>query len=287
MSSVTMQDDTIILRANVQDFLILTSAGLSFIKSMLSIGTYSYWQILLALMELACTGIALTIYIMNDFVVYNDSSAYGDDKLLFLLAFASSCSAEVMDVIFTFQTVRIYKKLKRDVSHQKMTHEDLEQIKKIAQCRYLRGLLMGAVLMAIVPIIAFWKANFEVDYFAPFGFSPQNGKFLLIAMILGCIVQAIILVVAVLTIWDETVMGIAIGACGLFLQILAIPAAVLVYIVMARVEEGPEAGSLTYLLMISTLQGIEGHGETSRYLTWIEGENGWLPFQLEREQECE
>ena len=51
--------------------------------------------------------------------------------------------------------------------------------------------------------------------------------------------------------------------------LLAIPAYLLIYIALARVEEGPEAGSLCYLMLINAFQMVEMSGENMRLFFWI------------------
>jgi hypothetical protein len=51
------------------------------------------------------------------------------------------------------------------------------------------------------------------------------------------------------------------------------------------VEEGREAGSLTYLLMINAFQGVEMIAETSRLTAWIIASNPELASALAGAQE--
>lgn len=84
--------DEVVIRMNVTDILVLTSAGLSIIKSLLSVGTYSYFHVLLSLIELTCTVLALAIFVNEDFLgVDGTVPEFGsDDIYIFLLAFVSS-----------------------------------------------------------------------------------------------------------------------------------------------------------------------------------------------------
>lgn len=196
MSSVSTVGGEIIFQAGVQDVLILISAGLSFIKSLFSVGTYSCWHVIMALMELACSAIALTLFVMYDYMPNNGStSAYADSRHIFLLAFSYTCALEIQDVILTFQTVRVYRKMKNAVN--RTDDADFKQTKKSARAFYIVVLFQGLLMMAILPIIAFYKADWETDYFAPSGFSQKNGQYLLISMILLVAAQVFLLLATI------------------------------------------------------------------------------------------
>ena len=267
---VAASETTIEVKANIQDILILTSAGLSFIKSVIAVGTYSYWHILLALIELACSALALSLFVIGNFTENDNLSSYAvDDKLLFLLAFSSSCIMEVHDVIFTYQTVRTYRKLQENVKQNTMTYRDLQETKKKAKRSYMIWLLIGGLSAAILPIITFWKSGWETKYFSPSGFSPENGQLLLISTILTISAQAGLSIGLLCTICNAEVMlgcKCFCDALGLF---VTIPGAVLLYIVTAKAEEGPESGSLTFFLLITAFQAIEMKAELARFVVIV------------------
>ena len=81
---------------------------------------------------------------------------------LYLLTFVSGIIIEWMDVLFTYQTVRTYKRMKATRSRRV-----IEVKKKEASGVYKCSLLIALITSAIVPLIAFAKANCETDYFAP------------------------------------------------------------------------------------------------------------------------
>lgn len=282
-ASVSTNGDEVVVKANIQDALILASAGLSVVKSLLSIGTYSCWHVLFSLMELVCSGLALALFVTQDYLNADGSMVYGDDGLIFLLAFSSSCICEVIDVVVTFCTVRSYKKFKEDVYDGIETYQIMKQIKRVAKRQYIFGLVFALVLGAIVPIVAFSKADWQTQYFAPSDFSPENGKFLLIAMSISIAGQGLLAFAVLCTMCDATTMIVAMICCNIFVSLLTLPASVLLYIVLARVERGQEAGSLTYLIMINVFQAVEMAGEISRLIEWVKAENKMFPFQQETE----
>lgn len=271
------------MKASIQDALILTSAGLSVLKSLLSIGTYSCWNILLSLLELVCSGLALALFITQEYG--QGEGMYGDDAILFLLSFVSSCICEVIDVIITFCTVRTYKKFKDDVYSGNETYQVMSKIKSVAKRQYILGLIFAALFSAVVPLIAFSKADWQTQYFAPSDFSPQNGQFLLIAMIISITGQGLISFGVVCTMCDPSTMVAAMLCCNPFVSLMTIPASVLIFIVLARVERGQESGSLTYLVMINVFQAVEMSGEISRLIEWVKAENQMLDFQESDEDE--
>lgn len=285
-TSVSTNGDEVVVTANVQDALILTSAGLSVLKSLLSIGTYSCWHVLFSLLELVRSVLALALFIIREYSnVEEDGGMYGNDALIFLLSFVSSCICEVIDVIVTFCTVRTYKKFKDDVYSGSETVQVMKKIKEVAKRQYILGLVVTLLFVAVIPIIAFSKADWKTEYFAPSEFSPQNGQFLLIAMIITITGQGLITFAVVCTMCDATNMIAAMMCCNLFVSILTIPASVLVYIVLARVERGQESGSLSYLLMINVFQAVEMSAEISRLIEWVKAENKMFEFQQTDEEE--
>lgn len=272
MVSATFTDEAdVVLQATVQDILIVTSAGISFIKSILSVGTYTYMHVLLAVLELACTAFALALFVLNDLLGEDGKPPpFGDDLYIFLLAFCSACIAEIMDVAFTFQTVHTYKKISQIVSEGKLPYDALLRLKKQAKCFYLGMLSFGLISYSLIPIIAFWRAGWVVAYFAPSPFSSQNSMYLLVSNILLTAGQLFTAAGVTLTVCSEIGMAVIFLCCQCFNSLLlAIPAYVLIYVVLARVEEGPEAGSLCYLMLINAFQMVEMSGENMRLFFWI------------------
>jgi hypothetical protein len=270
------------LQANLQDFLILASAGLSCLKSMISVGTYSCWHVVMVLIELFCSGIALTLFVMYD-SMQNDGSTSADDRHIFLLAFSYTFCLEIQDVIVTYKTVRVYNRIETFVYEKRMDYAELRRGKKLAMKGYLMVLLPSLLIMAVLPIIAFYKANWETSYFAPSGFSQQNGTFLLIAMLLFVVAQGLLL----LAIFFENDIGWEVrikpgnGRMSLALTdkkpvyryMIMVLGAVFLWIVWFRIEPGEEAGSLAYLLMINSFQSAEMNAETARLCLWRALEN--------------
>jgi uncharacterized membrane protein YraQ (UPF0718 family) len=112
-------------------------------------------------------------------------------------------------------------------------------------------------MVSICPLVTFSHAGWVVDYFAPSDFSPMIGKYLLVSMILSVLAQGFMALVVILNMCNEQSMFQSLIQNSRYSYILTTPGSVLIYIVLARVEEGREAGSLTFLLMINAFQGVE------------------------------
>jgi len=268
-------DTEIVIHVTVSDILILSSAALSILKSLLAFEAYSPFHVLLALIELACTALAFSIFILDEFLDEDGiAPTFGsDDIYIFLLAYASSCIVEVIDVFFTYNTVRAYRSVYKE-------NDDalVRRGRKMAKCFYTCGLLIATISAGITPMISFGKSGWNMAYFSPSPFSPQNSKFLLIYLIMmlsGQIIQSVAVVAHVCCSQSfECLKG-----TNLFIQLIWCPAYSLIYVVLARVT-GEEAGSLTYFLMLSVFQGIEMGGEYTRMNFWVEAKEKSLSEML-------
>eukprot|EP00956_Cyclotella_meneghiniana_P013886 scaffold20357_cov39-Cyclotella_meneghiniana.AAC.3 len=187
-------DTEIVIHVTVSDILILSSAALSILKSLLAFEAYSPFHVLLALIELACTALAFSIFILDEFLDEDGiAPTFGsDDIYIFLLAYASSCIVEVIDVFFTYNTVRAYRSVYKE-------NDDalVRRGRKMAKCFYTCGLLIATISAGITPMISFGKSGWNMAYFSPSPFSPQNSKFLLIYLIMmlsGQIIQSVAVV---------------------------------------------------------------------------------------------
>jgi hypothetical protein len=210
----------------ITDILILASAVLSIIKSLLAIGTYSNWHVLLAVIEFVCTALAFSIFILDDFVGVDGTVPFGSDDLsIFLLAFVSSCIIEVIDVFFTYNTVRAYRSV-----HKENDYDRMRQRRKNVKSNYTFCFIFTSTFVGITPLVSFGKSGWNKEYFSPSPFSPQNSKFLLICLIM--MLSALIIYAFA-----------AIKGTSACVGLIIVPASILVYVVLARVT-GAEAGSL-------------------------------------------
>jgi len=263
------QDDVLITvsTSDAQNILIVVSAGLSFVKSLMAVGTYSYFHLVFSFLELACTGLAFSIFVLVDYQGEHKDDLYGDDVTLYLLSFASGIIVEWLDVLVTYQTVRTYKRLK-DIKPRSVMEETKKKASSTYKCLFVLTLILGA----IVPLIAFSKANWEPAYFGPADFSSKNRKLLLISIIITIVCQGIWAIFATLNATNPKGFIQVSDTLGKVLQLPLLPASVLILVVLANVS-GREAGGLAYFSLINVIQGVESVCEIGRHQTWFQLEH--------------
>ena len=274
-TGVSTEGGGTVITTDIQDILIILSAAISFIKSILSVGIYSYWHVPFAIAEVVLSAFAFAIFVTDDIDdthIEGTGEEYGNSMLLYNLTFISAVMAEVLDVIVTYHTVHTFKKIKSNLSDNADDRAEFKAMKKQAKCQYICNYIMASVLSSIVPLIAFSKANWEIDYFGPFPFSPANGKLLFVATIMFMTYNGLYLMFSVFSLCNEYMMCSTMCACAcLNFFIVSPPAGVLIYIVLFKVE-GAEAGGLTYLTMITAFQCCELAAEGGRFMRWVQYE---------------
>mmetsp|Transcript_3520 Transcript_3520/g.4668 ORF Transcript_3520/g.4668 Transcript_3520/m.4668 type:complete len:310 (+) Transcript_3520:230-1159(+) len=258
-----------ITTASSQDILIIVSAVLSFSKSLLAIGTYSYFHVAFSLLGMACTVLAFIIFISEDYdadFLDQVEAGYGDDVKLYLLSFCGAIVIEWVAVITTYQTVVTYKRIK---AQPETYGDDRDDFERGATAIYVKTLLIGLALSGIVPLIAFGKAGWETDYFGPVDFGEDNAKLVMCALILWLITQGLMAIAMTVTAFSPSGLMVAVfvSSCVGLAPILASGA--IMYTVLTRVD-GKEAGGLCYLLMINVVQSIEFSAEFARHVHWLQ-----------------
>ena len=255
-------------RRNWQDHLVIVSAVLSFIKSIMAFGTYSYWHVLFALLELLCTGIALSLFIGNDFHEDADNPEYSDDTRIFLLAFLSALCTELMDVVVTTHTVRSFKKIDSE--------EDPSTVKVYrgaAFKSYMSSLILSAVFQGLAPVLAFRKAGWESDYFTPSDLGDGVTRLMYPALIMAVATQGLIALLTTCCACDGARLLNAMVAGSFIMCVPGLISGILFWICLARADSGMEAGSLAYLLLINVPQSIELSAELTRFMVWLAAEH--------------
>jgi len=258
-----------ITTASAQDILIIASAALSFVKSLMTVGTYSYFNVIFAFVELSCTGLAFAVFFTVDYLDEDErqEDGYGDDIDLYMLTFISGIIIEWLDLIMTYQTVRSYKR-----SKEKFPKTMTDNTKKVASCAYKFTFVYALLFIAIVPLIAFSKANWVTNDFAPTEFSPKNFTLLMSAATITVACQGIFAMFATLNATNPTGFVNITKRLSILLYVPNLIGPIMIYIALANVS-GPEAGGLAYLTLINAMQTVESFCETVRHGVWYHLEN--------------
>ena len=241
---------------SARDWLIVLSAVTSVVKSFVSVNTYEYWNVVFAVGEMALTAVAFVIVLLDDEFTID---TYGrQDYMIFLVMFLQGLMAEWIDVIATFNTVRLFKEL------QAMPGKDTELMKKDAGCQYVKGLIFGLLFTGLLPpLLTFSKADWDVDLFEPGPFSYGNSDRLIVASWIGFAQSSFVVIFYTLfpMLLGKTVVGMLLNAA---LYPAMVVVAVLMLISIARIKSTAEAGHFTFLLCINAVQMAEMSAEYTR-----------------------
>lgn len=269
--------------AQIQDILIISSSVVTMIKGLVSVATYSYVSVLLAIVELGLTGTALALFVLDE---ANSSVQLGDERTTFILAFVLSILVEWLDVLGTYAVVGAFKELEQLVP-------DTKASEKRANTRFTFGLVFYALFTGVFPIVAFSQAGWEVMLFQPSKFSSANSDRMFIAF---CLYTAIFSGLALSDTMSPSNVG-RLQAKNLQLETVALsyfeePEAllsvlvsdtsccfalflvlsgfalfaiiVLISLSLAGLSEAIEAGGFTFLFVIFSVQFIEMGAESQR-----------------------
>lgn len=284
--------------SDAQCFLIVTSATLALLKSFLALGAYSYVQVALVVLEVVSTGMAFAIFLLFD--VMEDvwiTPVWNNASLVYCLAFSTTVLMTIMDMGITFQSVRVYKRVKGLVG---MRQECLDQTKKFARSKCTAIVICALLLQGIVPIVAYARAGWETDYFAPADLTGITKILVLCSIVLQLISTALLtkqrlctstfrnfdsLDVARLLASDRAVrlreanedtvdlyvlllrlLGNEKPSTNLWL--LGLTSVILSYVALFYVSGVLQAGALCYLSVIYTAQFVAIFVESARHDVW-------------------
>ena len=274
--------------ADAQSALIAIAAGLSLVKCVVSaMGNYSPFHVALDILALGATLTAFMIFQNNDFddtdLLDRVEAGYGDDIVLYRIAYISAMIVQAINAAVTMQTLSIYTR----IQIEPFGADAKQGYQKSARYTYIYMLLLGMVLCgAIVPLIAFGKADWETDNLSPTNFKEDNAKLLMSAMILAVLAQGFMSFPMTLTLCRVPTRKILLFFFVAFLIGLTplLAHAGILYTVLARVSSGDESGGLAFLVLIYAIQGMEFYAEIFRYIHWLQIELAGRTAKSQQEQ---
>lgn len=236
------------------DTLVLTAAALSLVKTLVSVGTYSHFHTVMSVVELLCTSVALILFLLQTSL----EQVGGWSRVVFIMAFVLSIELELMDALVTNGSVELYSKLVESESAQ-----FIEKIRRRAGRNYLWQLLYLGMTEAIFPLVAFSKADWKTSLFNPANLSEEVYQITFV-----CLLMQLIGLNSTLLFERYFFNCAEVFQCWILLMSLAIFS--LYVVVMVRLDDAVEAGSLTFVLVLVATQAIETGASVARKNVWLE-----------------